>query len=334
MKVEAIERFGQEHLDQEREKRVSVRLKTDSTNPTGFRVWRVELLFAAPIVAFVIYLFYTWFAVRDRYLIFLYSHDMGPGFDTTPFGWVTVSRYWMSGLVASGAVMVPYIALNLVLGRVVKTFRAPKWWRLWILCAVPLLIVVPAIVMTVNDPVLPLVNAAQVTVVALIGLALAMALGRIAAKRPAAYILLMVDGFALACLLSSLASLEDYPRWLGRGSTGVIYRHLAVFAVGIVLLIIMTALYYWWRRTGIPSAAACFIAGLNIHYLFLPLYHHLCWCKDDGSWTDPDYFAYIPDADNYFARSALFQIGVWMAVALIAFGLTRLRPWLSRRRSV
>jgi len=311
----------------------TLRLDAEPSDFTDLRAWKTSLIFAVPIVAFVIYMFYTWFAVRNRYLIFLYFHDMGPGFDTTPFGWVTVSRYWMSGLVASGAVMVPYTAINLVLGRVVKTFRAPEWWRLWILCAIPLVIAIPAIVMTVNDPVLPLANAAQVTAVTLIGLALAVMLGQVAAKRPVAYILLMIDGFALACVLGSLASLESYPRWLARGSTGVIYRHLTVVTVGIVLLMIMTAFYYWWRRAEIPNAVAWFITGLDITYLVLPLYHHLFWCKDDGSWTDPDYFAYIPDADNYFARSAPLQIGVWIAVAILTPGVTRLRLRLSRRRT-
>lgn len=310
----------------------ALRLETDSAGENGFKAWLVELLFALPIVAFVIYLFYTWFAVLDRYLIFLYFHDMGLGFDTTPFGWVTVSRYWMSGLVASGAVMVQYIAINLVLGRVVKTFRAPKWWRLWILCAIPLLLAIPAIVMTVNDPVLPFINAVQVTVVTLIGLALAVMLGQVAAKRPVAYILLMIDGLALACLTAALIRFESYPRWLARGSTGVIYRHLAVLGVGIVLLAVMTIIYYWWRRAEIPKVTAWLVAGLDVKYLFLPLYHHLFWCKDDGSWTDADYFVYISDADNYFARSILVQIGVWLVVALIAVGSTRLRLWLSGRR--
>lgn len=309
-----------------------LRLRADSTNSAGLKAWQVELAFAVPIVAFVIFLFYTWFAVLDRYFIFLCFHNMGPGFDTTPFGWVTASRYWMSGLVAGGAVMVPYMAINLVLGRAVKRFRAPEWWRLWILCTVPLLVAIPAIVMTVNDPVLPLANAAQVTAVTLAGLALAVMLGQVAAERPVAYGLLLIDGFALACLLSSLASFESYPRWLARASTGVIYRHLAVVTAGIVLLAIMTAFYHWWRRAEIPNAVAWFIAGLNITYLFLPLYHHLFWCKDYGSWTDPDYFAYISDADNYFARSALLQIGVWLAVALIALGFTRLRLSLPKRR--
>jgi hypothetical protein len=76
------------------------RLGTDVANATGLKAWLLELCFAVPIVAFVIYVFYTWFAVRNRHLILLYSPDIGPGFDTTPFGWVTASRYWMSGLVA------------------------------------------------------------------------------------------------------------------------------------------------------------------------------------------------------------------------------------------
>lgn len=308
------------------------RLGAGAGRLTGFKGWRTELLFAGPIVALVVVLFYIWFAVLDRYLIFLYYHVMGPGFDTSPFGWVTVSRYWMSGLVAGGAVMLPYIAVNFMLGRVVKIYRAPVWWRLWMLCAIPLLIAIPAIVMTVNDPVLPLRNAAQVTAVTLTGLALAVALGEVAAERPLAYVTLMVDGFALACLLSSLRALESYWRWLWRGSTGVIYRHLAVGAVGVGLLVIMTVFYCLWRRAEIPGGAAWLVAGLNIAYLFLPLYH-LMWCSDTGSWTDPSYYIYISDADNYFARSIWFQLGVWVGVALVALGLTRLRVWLRRRQT-
>ena len=311
---------------------VTLRLKTDSTDLIGIKAWRVELLIAVPIFAFVISLFYTWFAVLDRYRIFLYFHVMRPGFDTTPFGWVTVSRYWMSGLVAGGAVMLPYMAINLLLGRVVRTFRAPVWWRLWTLFAVPLLIAIPTIVMTVNDPVLPLVNAMQVTVATLIGLALAVMLGQVVAERPVACIFLMIDGFALACLLSSLTNFEGYPRWLAWRSASAINRQLGALAVAVVLLVVTTAFAYW-RRAELSDAVTGFVACLNITYLFLPLYHHLFWCSDSGSWTDPDYFSYIPDADNYFAQGTLFQIGVWIVVALIALGVTRLRIWLSGQRT-
>jgi hypothetical protein len=280
----------------------------------------------------VITLFYVWFAVLDRYLIFLYFHDMGPGFDTTPFGRVTVGRYWMSGLVASGAVMIPYTALNFTLGRVFKTFRAPVWWRVWILCAIALLVAIPIIVMTVNDPVLPVRHAARVTAVLLAGLALAVRLGQLAAVHPGRYALLMFDGGALACLLIALRAAEVYPDALARGNLGLISRFLAVLAVGIGLLVAMSAVYTCWRRSHVPDAESWLVAGMNVHYLFLPLYHHLCWCKDDGSWLDADYFAYIPAAGDYFCGDVLYQVGVWAVVALVALAATWLRSRLSRRR--
>ncbi|MDT8307586.1 MAG: hypothetical protein RRC07_16760, partial [Anaerolineae bacterium] len=65
---------------------------TGPPHAAGSRVRQAELGFTAPIVALVVYLFYTWFAVRDRYEIFLTFHDMGTGFDTRPFGRVTASR--------------------------------------------------------------------------------------------------------------------------------------------------------------------------------------------------------------------------------------------------
>ncbi|MCZ7542668.1 MAG: hypothetical protein M5R40_03610 [Anaerolineae bacterium] len=40
--------------------------------------WRGALLHALPVTAFVLYLFYYWFAVGDRYIVFLYNHEMGP----------------------------------------------------------------------------------------------------------------------------------------------------------------------------------------------------------------------------------------------------------------
>lgn len=295
----------------------------------GSSPWPRAVLFAGPIVAFVVYLFYTWFAVNDRYLIFLYYHDMGPGFDTTPFGWVTASRYWMSGLVAAGAVAVGYSTVNVVLGRLFQGYRSPEWWRLWALCAVPLAIAVPALVMTVNDPVLPLANALQVTLVALSGLALALMPGRWAAERPLDLAWLLVDGLALATLLLILPGIGRLSTWLARGSAVYVYRLVFVLAGGLGLLALVTILR-WWRRTEIPRAGSWFASGLIVAYLLFPLYHHLFWSNDNLSWNDPGYFVYISDADNYFSRNWLLQTAIWAFVALLALGLTRLRQRLQR----
>jgi len=120
--------------------------------------WKPALLHAVPIFLFVLGVFYYWFAVADRYAIFLYGH-----LGATPFDEVTSSRYWMSGLVAAGFVMVGYAVVNWLLGRMAvlchRDYSPPAWWRVWILCAPPLAIGILAITMTVNWPILPPSNA-------------------------------------------------------------------------------------------------------------------------------------------------------------------------------
>jgi len=289
------------------------------------------LMFAVPVVALVLYLFYLWFGVFDRYFIFLYYHDMGQGFDTSPFGAVTTSRYWMSGLVAAGAVLVAYVGAHLVLGRVMPSFRAPDWRQVWLICAVPLAIAIPALVMTVNDPVMPVANAVQITVVALVGLALALMPGKLAAERPLDLIWLALDGVAPALLLLIWINVEDLLRWQAEGRTNYVMMFIVVTLAGAFGLLVMTALR-WWRRVKMPSVGAWFAASLIIAYLPLPLIHHIFSTTESSSVLAPGAFVYISDADNFFTRDGLLQIGVWVAVLLLLFGMTRLREALYRRR--
>jgi hypothetical protein len=288
-----------------------------SAHKAPLNVWQTELLFAIPVVGLVLYLFYIWYAVSDRYFMFLYFHNMGPGFDTSPFGPVTASRYWMAGLVAAGAVTVPYVLLNVALGRLVKTFRPPVWWRVWLLCAVPLTIAIPTLVMTVNDPVLPLANALQVIVAALAGLALALAPGKIAAEQPTALTWLAVDGFGLAILLLFLPHIDQVLSGLAPRSAAL----MVVMAIVSLVIILVMTLYYWWRHTQAPIGRTWLVAGSIIAYLLLPLAHHLFAGGDAGSGR----FAYITDSANFFAGNALMQIGVWGVLVVLALSLTRLR---------
>jgi len=61
------------------------------------RPHRTLYLHALLIRGGVLALFYYWFVVANRYVIFLYMH-----LDATPFDERTRSRYWMAGLVATG----------------------------------------------------------------------------------------------------------------------------------------------------------------------------------------------------------------------------------------
>ena len=88
--------------------------------------WRVAAIHAIGASALVAGLYTYWFAVADRYIVFLYYHDMGPRApDTSPFSAVTSSRYWMAGLVAGGAMMGVYVTANWLAGRLAASYAPP-----------------------------------------------------------------------------------------------------------------------------------------------------------------------------------------------------------------
>ncbi len=241
--------------------------------------------------------------------------------DTSPFSAVTRSRYWMAGLVASGTVLTLYTLVSWLLGRLMAHYGPPAWWRMWALCAAPLLIGIPLITMTVNQPTLPLWNALQVTLVTLAGLALGLMPGKIAATRPTNCLLLAFDGGALMLVLLLAPGFEDVSRWLASGTTWRLHSMLLGFGAAALLLLISTGLRLW-RRKPMPSAASVIAAGLSAAYVLMPLVHHL-------GFTDGHY--YISSASNFFARNGAFQILTWLIAAAIALEITRLREHLETR---
>lgn len=280
-------------------------------------------LWAVPISLFILGLYYYWFGIADRYVVFLYYHDMGPVVpDTTPFSVVTSSRYWMAGLVATGAVMVLYTFVLWLLGRVVAGYKAPAWWRVWGWCVPLLLAGIPAITMTVNRPVLPLPDAAETTLAALVGLALALLPGRWAVERPAALALLAVDGVGLMLLLVSMPGVENIGRWLASGAILYVYMLVAIITAGLGLLLFMSGLRAWLRIAP-ADWKELFLAGVCVAYLFLPLLHHV-------GFTDGYY--YITNHDNFFPRNVLLRVAAWLLGATVAWGITRLRVRLAARR--
>ena len=239
------------------------------------------MFYAVPVVLLVLGLFAYWFTIADRYFVFLYYHDMGSVVpDTSPFGPVTSSRYWMAGLVAGGAVLVPYTLAHWILGRLVASYRPPAWWRVWLLSAGPLMAGIPAITMTANQPTLPPVNAAQATLATLAGLSLALLPGEMAADRPGELLWLVLDGLGLALVLTALAGMQNLPRWLASGSVWWVLALVGAVLTGVVWLLVVTiarAVFSARRGVRLPvsKATAVLLAGASVTYLLMPLVHHL-----------------------------------------------------------
>ena len=283
----------------------------------SFNLTPRAFIFACPISLFVLALYYNWFAVADRYVIFLYDH-LGAG----PFDVTTTGRYWMSGLVASGAVMVLYILFNWFAGRIAglrfNQFNSPPWWQIWLISLPILLLGIPIITMTQNQPTLPLSLARQCTLVALGGLALALLPGSLSARTPSELAWLTLFGVGLVPSLLLLRVVE-LP---GRGYAEI--RQVLVVAIGSLLIsLLWLGLLVWLRarqRKPVLGALEIFIAGLSFSFLLLPLVHHL--------FLVPSAFRYISTPANFFAYSPVIQLAGLLVAASLAIGTTRLQQHL------
>lgn len=273
----------------------------------------MTLLHATPITVFILALFYYWFGIADRYAIFLYHHPIhGP---SGPFDEVTVGRYWMSGLVASGIVMVLYVAANLVLARLWRDYRAPAWWRVWLGCALPLGIGIPLITMNVNSPTMPAAIALAIVIVMLGGLALALMPGALAAHQPRKLGWIALYGLGLVPPLLLIRAIELPSRRI----TLSVFPAKA-FEIGSIIVAVL-----WLGAMGIalarfrqpaPSAHAILLAGMGWSYLFLPLMHHL--------FSTPAQYRYITTTSNFFAFDLGLQLLTFLIVAGLAIGAARL----------
>lgn len=292
---------------------------------TTSRNWR-PFIDAAAIVILVLGLYYYWFAVADRYAIFLYGHSATGIELTQPFDALTSSRYWMAGLVTAGVVMVLYVAANWIGGRVAArrgaSFGTPDWWRVWALCALPLAVGIPAITMTVNNPTLPFSLAAASTAAALAGLALALLPGRWAAERPTDLVWLALDGMALIPALVLLRAIELPGRGLSVSPAVAWFVAIGGVIGGAAWLALLSVLRRWGDQES-PGAAAIFLAGVGLSYVLMPLTHYLT--------AGPPGLRYITNSANFFATNLWLQLLAFAVAAGLAFAAVWFRRWLARR---
>jgi len=275
------------------------------------------LAHATPITLLVLALFYKWFALDDRYAVFLYNH-----LGATPFDDVTTSRYVMAGLVACGALMLLDIAVNLALARIVKSYRAPEWSRVWAVSALPLVVGIVLITTTQNAPTLPPNLALACVIVTLVGLIVALTPGALAAENPRALGWLALDGFGLILPLTTVRVIEmtdkvrsiAAPVWYGIAIGSIVFG--AAWLIGM-------SFARQWRRAAMPSARAIFFAGICWSYLALPLVHYL--------FATPSDFKYITAASNFFATNAALEIGILFIALVLAGGATEFRKCITHR---
>lgn len=293
--------------------------------------WRQPLLDATCISLFILGLFYYWYGLANRHVIFLYEHVAGgtAGTPAQPFDETTSSRYWMAGLVASGAVMVLYTAVNWLRHHIAvwrkKPFVPSAWWRVWAPAAIPLSIGIPVITMNVNSPALPPALAAACVLATLVGLAVALLPGKWAAERPWDLVWLVADSAGLMPALLLLRVIELPAQGVSLSYSAAWRWAIGGVVAGAVWLAVMSILRIW-RHRKTPSSGALLLGGLGLSYLLMPLAHYVL--------ATPPTYRYITTASNFFAFNVGIQLLAVVVAAGLAEGITHARRRLEQNRRI
>ncbi len=274
--------------------------------------WRRSLMEAICLSFLILGLFYYWFGIANRYVIFLYGHTATGISQAQPFDEMTASRYWVAGLVASAIVLVLYVPVCWLQGQIArwrqKPFVPSAWWQTWLLTAIPTGLGISIITMTMNQPTLPPALATACIAATLFGLAITSLAGNWAIRCPWELLWLIADGVGLMPVLLLLRVIELPGRGLSVSSTTVWLFSLGGLVAGVIWLTGLSLLRHWRHITS-PNTIAIFLTGLGLSYILMPLVHYQLA-------TPPDY-RYISTASNFFA----FNLSLQVLTLLVAFGL-------------
>ena len=197
-----------------------------------------------------------------------------------------------------------------------------RQWQVWVWCAVPISLGIPAITMSVHSPTLPPALAAASVVATLLGLAVALLPGQWAAERPLDLIWLAADGLGMMPALMLMRAVELPGRGVSLSPAVAWFVAIGGLVAGALWLAGMSLLRLW-RHKDIPGARSLLLAGLGLSYVLLPLIHHLL--------ATPPAYRYISTASNFFAFTMGIQLIAVIMAAGLAVGATRARRWLERR---
>ena len=128
--------------------------------------------------------------------------------------------------------------------------------------------------------------------------------------------------WGLALLLLTLPHVEDIRLWINMGSGWRLMMGLLLMLIGLASLLLFSFVRNR-LRIFVDGRTALILAGCSVAYLLRPFVHHAL--ATDG------YF-YLTNSDNFFARGLGTQLWAWLATALVAWSIVRLRVALGVRR--
>jgi hypothetical protein len=269
-----------------------------------------NLSIPAFISVVVLALYYTWFVVLDRELIFLYGH-----LNATPFDASTSSRYWMTGLVAGGVILLVFTLLNLIIKKFDSNFQIPDWSKIWkkssLIFSLPVLLILTVL----GEPKITFILSVRILLVLTTALALALYAASYLLNNLRGSIWAFLDGLGIMPLLIFIPSLIDYGI---RKSLPVLLfvAPLVIILSGLGWSLFVTFLYKRFKQP-FTSPINILLSGLVTSYLLLPLLHYVS--------SRPGYVRYISNSANFFSNDIRFQAITFIIVMIVPWTVNNLR---------
>ncbi len=274
--------------------------------------YRKTIPWAGLVISVMLGLFSYWFAIANRYVVFLYEH-LGAG----PFQEPNYSRHWMAGLVASGALLCVYALVGwccvgfATLFR--KTYHLSSWRHVWLLSALPVAVGIWTVTTRGKIPTLPGSLSARCIVAAWTGMALALWLADLMVQRTSEALWVILHGAGMVPILLLLRAVE-LPSYGLVSPASAYLLGIAGLVAGVLWMAGMARLRLLWRKPPL-NPFSVFCAGLGLSYVVLPFVHYL--------FLTPPGIRYISTADNFFAVSPVVQLLCWGIGALVVFAINK-----------
>jgi len=218
----------------------------------------------------------------------------------TPFDLFTASRHWMTGLVASGIVLITHTVFNLIVKKLNRNYHLTEWKSVWKYSCLILSLLLFGILIFTGKPPMPVLLSLWILVILFTGLRLVLYASNFIVTNFRQSIWLFFDGLALSPILTILSPSIAYGlRRSSSQGTYIIILPLVVIGSGLFWFWIMTILLKRFRQP-YPSLLNVFLSGLTISYLLLPLLHYLE--------SRPGYVRYITNSENFIPNNFYLQI--------------------------
>ncbi len=252
-----------------------------------------SIISALSITVFLLLLYYFWYMIADREILFLYWHL---GYE--PFSEQTIGRYFMSGLVASGFLFWGYTIIQCMVKKRYAKYKLPQWSTVWeytiYISAIPLFIILNIL----GNPPIPLMISIGVLGFLYIGVGIVLWSSDTILKNVKKSMRTITQSITIVPLFI-LPLYLTYHLKKNPGNIFNITLPTVLFFIGSLLfsLAIQYILKRLKKQTGTPNEI--FFFALLLFYIFLPLVHYI--------FMGPTLFSYITDSSNFFSNNVFIQ---------------------------